>query len=116
MPISKQQKEWLERFCKANRYQLDREQSTIREWVVYKKPISNNMLAYIAYGPGSFTCSFLLVANRIPFKGNQAIPWPLIGDGVNDLKLQLMSGMHAAYEEVFDKVLGCGLDELKKIE
>lgn len=115
MPISPQQKQWLERFCKANRYQLDAEQST-NGCVFYKKPIGTNMIAYIAYGTGSFSCSFLLVANRVPFKGNQAIPWPLIGEGVNDLKMQLMAGMHAAYEEVFDKVLGSGLDELKLIE
>lgn len=115
MPISPQQKSWLERFCKKNRYQFDQEQST-GGCVFYKKPIGNNMLAYIAYGPGSLSCSFLLVANRIPFKGCQQIPWPLIGEGVNDLKMQLMAGMHAAYEEVFDKVTGCGLEELKKVE
>ena len=115
MPISQQQKAWLERFCKMNRYQFDQEQST-GGCVFYKKPIGNNMLAYISYGPGSFSCSFLLVANRVPFKGNQAIPWPLIGEEVRDLKLQLMAGMHAAYEEVFDKVTGCGLEELKKVE
>lgn len=73
MPISPQQKQWLERFCKANRYQLDTENFT-NGCVFYKKSIGNNMLAYIAYGPGSFSCSFLLVANRIPFKGNQQIP------------------------------------------
>ena len=116
MPISPQQKAWLERFCKKNRYQFDAEQSTISEWTIYKKPIGNNMLAYIGYGPGSFSCSFLLVANRVPYKGNQAIPWQLIGEGVNDLKLQLMAGMAAAYGEVFNKVSGCGLEELKNIE
>lgn len=116
MPISPQQKSWLERFCKSNRYQLDIDQSTIREWVAYKKPIGNNMIATIAYGPGSLSCSFILVANRVPFKGNYACPWSLIGDGINDLKLQLLAGMSASWNEVFNKVTGCGLEELKKIE
>ena len=115
MPISPTQKQWLERFCKANRYQLDREQSK-DGIVVYKKPIGNNMIATIAYGPGSLSCSFLLVANRIPFRGNQTIPWSMMGVGANDLKLQLFASMSASWDEVFNKVTGCGLDELKKIE
>ena len=115
MPISPQQKQWLERFCKANRYQLDREQ-TKDGIVVYKKPIGANMIATIAYGEGSLSTSFLLVANRVPFRGNQAIPWSLIGDGINDLKLQLFTSMSDAWDEVFNKVTGCGLEELKKVE
>ena len=115
MPISPQQKQWLERFCKMNRYQFVPEQST-NGCVFFKKPIGNNMLAYIAYGPGSFSCSFLLVANRVPYKGNNATPWPLIGKGVDDLKLNLMAGMSVAWDEVFYKVTGCGLEELKKVE
>ena len=105
----------MERFCKANRYQLDREQSK-NGIVVFKKPIGNNMIAMIAYGEGSFSTRFLLVANRQPFSGKQQIPWPLIGEGVNDLKLQLMACMSAAWDEVFNKVTGCGLNELKKVE
>lgn len=115
MPISKQQKEWLERFCRKNRYQLDPEQSG-NGIVTYKKPIGSNMIAVIAYGDGSFSTRFLLVAGRQPFKGVWQGPWELIGEGVNDLKLQLMASMHTAYEQVFDKVTGCGLDELRKVE
>ena len=115
MPISHQQRQWLERFCKSNRYQLDREQPP-SECVFYKKPIGNNMIARIGYGPGALSCSFFLVSNRQPFKGEQIIPWPLIGDGINDLKLQLLASMSAAWDEVFNKVTGCGLEELKKIE
>lgn len=115
MPISPQQKQWLERFCKANRYQLDRELSTnVR--VFYKKPIGPNMIASIAYGPGSLSVGFLLVAARQPFRGLQQIPWPMIGDGVNDLKLQLMANMSAAWDKVFEQVTGCGLNELKMID
>lgn len=115
MPISPQQKQWLERFCKTNRYQLDREQST-NGCVFYKKPIGPNMIASIAYGPGSLSTGFLLVVARQPFHGLQQIPWPMIGDGVNDLKLQLFTSMSAAWDEVFNKVTGCGLEELKKID
>lgn len=115
MPISKQQKEWLERFCKKNRYQLDPEQSG-NGIVTYKKPIGTNMIAVIAYGDGSFGTRFMLVAGHQPFKGVQQIPWSLIGEGVSDLKLQLMAGMSAAWDQVFNQVTGCGLDELKKIE
>lgn len=115
MPISKQQKEWLERFCKKNRYQLDTELSG-NGIVTYKKPIGTNMIAVIAYGDGSFSTRFMLVAGRQPFKGVQQIPWSLIGEGVNDLKLQLFTDMHAAWDQVFNHVTGCGLDELKKIE
>lgn len=115
MPISPQQKAWLERFCKTNRYQFDTEHSK-DGIVVYKKPIGNNMIATIAYGEGSFSTRFLLVAGHHPYSGYQQIPWSLIGDGVNDLKLQLFASMSAAWDEVFNKVTGCGLDELKKIE
>lgn len=115
MPISPTQKVWLERFCKANRYQLDREQSK-NGIVVFKKPIGNNMIAQIAYGAGALTTRFYLVAARQPFCGKQQIPWPLIGEGVNDLKLQLFTSMSAAWDEVFNKVTGCGLEELKKVE
>lgn len=115
MPISPQQKAWLERFCKSNRYQLDREQSK-NGIVVFKKPIGNNMIAQIAYGAGALTTRFYLVAARQPFKGDQTIPWMMIGEGINDLKLQLMAGMSAAWDEVFNKVTGCGLEELKRIE
>lgn len=104
MPITPQQKQWLERFCKANRYQLDREQSK-NGIVVFKKPIGNNMIAQIAYGAGALTTRFYLVAARQPFKGDQTIPWMMIGEG-----------MSAAWDEVFNKVTGCGLDELKKVE
>ena len=51
-----------------------------------------------------------------PYSGYQQIPWSLIGDGINDLKLQLLASMPAAWDEVFNKVTGCGLDQLKKIE
>ena len=116
MPISPTQKAWLERFCKANRYQFDFKETSASGIVIYKKPIGNNMVATIAYGEGSLSTSFLLVANHVPFRGNQTIPWPLIGGCVNDLKLQLFAGMSAAWDEVFNKVTGCGLEELKKIE
>lgn len=115
MPISPTQKAWLERFCKKNRYQLNREHSK-DGMVAYEKRIGPNMIATICYGSGSLATSFLLVANRQPFRGNHQIPWPLIGEGINDLKLQLMAGMSAAWDEVFNKVTGCGLEELKKIE
>lgn len=116
MPISPKQKSWLERFCKANRYQLDPELPKGSNIVAYKKPIGPNMIATICYGAGSLSTSFLLVANRQLFRGTQQIPWALIGEGVNDLKLQLFSGMNAAWDEVFNKVTGCGLDELKRVE
>lgn len=116
MPISPKQKSWLERFCKANRYQSITVTAKDSDIIVYKKPIGPNMIATICYGSGSLSTSFLLVANRQPFRGTQQIPWALIGEGVNDLKLQLFSGMNAAWDEVFNKVTGCGLDELKKID
>lgn len=115
MPISKQQKEWLERFCKKNRFMFDEENSK-QGFIAYKKYIGNNMLASIAYGEVSFMARFFLVVNKQSFKGLSQLPWLLIGENVSDLKLQLLASMHTAYEQVFDKVTGCGLDELRKVE